>query len=324
MEKTQKTAGNPVLPPPSAKKPSGKSNSGPGKVFNKILAFFSNKWTKFGFSFLSVGYIWFLIWVARLTFGYHFVFEEDKAAAVFLLYTFINVMFAIVMIYTRRNTVTKLAALFMHPFIIVMLIYGFGNWYLMIPPFIAATVIFFASGVDESLKVILGTVYMILFVLAFLAYVTLESLTISIPYKMPLHLRTEIQADASGLRESPNFRVVAYVDPETKEKRTAAFYIEPIDSDKQLWNLTCEKISHERIGPNVLYERIINPEHEFELKWISSNVLSLDGRHFEIDKNGKMVVVDGDEVSPAVTTTAATSEVDTSEISDFTEDELGE
>jgi hypothetical protein len=250
---------------------------------NKIFAFFGNRWAKFGFSFISAGYLYFLGWIAWQTFAYHFVF--DNAAAVFLLYSFINVMFAIVMIYTRKCIITKIVTLFMHPFILILLIYGFGNWYLILPPFITAAVIFFASGVNESLKVILGTIYMILFVLAFLAYITLQSLTIQIPLKMDLHLR-EMPVVQDEPENAP-FRIVAYVDPETKLNRTARFYIERTDLDLNLWNLTCERIGRVRAGT-------VNYARDFELRWESPNTLVLDGRHIEIDEHGQMIIVDSD------------------------------
>jgi hypothetical protein len=256
------------------------------KVFNKVFAFFSNKWTKFGFSFVSAGYLWFLGWVAWLTFNHHFVFEN--AAAVFLLYTFINVMFTVVMIYTKRCIITRIVTLFMHPFILVMLIYGFGNWYLLLPAFIAATVVFFASGANESLKVILGTIYMILFVLAFLAYVTVEMLTIPIPYKMDLELRTaELQVNS----ESDTFRVVAYVsDPGGQSRRTASFFIERTDLDLELWNMTAERIGRVRLG-TAPYDRITCDEDRLIITWISGNVLSFDGRHFEVSEEGEITVL---------------------------------
>jgi hypothetical protein len=293
--------------PEKSEKPNKKDNKTGNSFVNKLFSFFSNKWTKFGFSFISLGYLWFLGWVTWLTFAYNFVY--DNAAAVFLLFTFINVLFAIVMVYTRKCVITKLSALFMHPFILIMLVYGFGNWFLIMPPFMIAAVIFFASGANESLKIILGTVYMILFVLTFLAYVTLETLTINIPGKMDLHLREYPIVVPSGISSPVNggnnedapFRIVAYVDPETMANRRANIHIERTDLDKSLWNITLERINTERAGT-------VNYNRDYELRWISHDTFSLDGRLIEIDSEGKMIVV-SNETAPAVTTTAETGDV---------------
>jgi len=247
--------------------------------------------------------------VSWLTFAYHFVY--DNAAAVFMLYAFANVMFAIAMIYTRRQALTRIATLFMHPLILVMLVYGFWNWYLILPPFIVATVIFFASGVGESLKVILGTIYMILFVLTCLGYITLESLTIKIPLKMDLHLREH--ATVSNAKSSP-FRLVAYVDPETKENRRADFYIERTDSDIRFWNLTCEKVAkstEERAGTLVYCENVFGGDGSpsYELKWENSGkttMLNFGGRPIEIDSRGRRIVEELDETDNDFASTAST------------------
>jgi hypothetical protein len=261
-------------------------------TFNKAIKFFSNKWTRLGFSLVSLGYLWFLGWVAWMTFAYNFVF--DNGAAVFFLYTFVNVMFAIVMIYTRREILTQFATLILHLFVLVMLIYGFGNWFLILPPFLAAAVVFFASGVNESLKVILGTIYMILFVLAFLAYVTLQNLTIQIPFKMELHLREHPLVEVAYRVEllgddPPPFRLVAYVDPETKANRTASYYIERTDMDKHMWNLTCERVFGSVRAGALSHERVV------DLKWVAPDMLLFDGRLIEIDSEGQIMTLDNED-----------------------------
>jgi len=276
-------------------------------VFNKISDFFSNKWTRFGFSFVSAGYLWFLGWVAWLTFAYNFVY--GNAAALFLLYSFVNVMFAIAMIYTRKNIITKFATFFMHPFILILLIYGFGNWFLVVPPFITAAVIFFASGANESLKVILGTIYMILFVLAFLAYVTLVSLTIKPPtLELKMELNSRRYPVVEGANTSPH-RLVAYVSESKEGRRTANYFVENRNLDKSMWNLTCERIyGSERVGTLVYCEDVFSSAADrnpsYVLEWISPGnrrqnyLLNFGGQRIEIDRNSKRVAEEGAPVSP--------------------------
>ncbi|MCL1903266.1 MAG: hypothetical protein FWF94_02470 [Oscillospiraceae bacterium] len=261
-------------------------------ALNKIQKFFSSKRTKLGFSFISLGYLWFLSWVAWLTFAYHFVY--NNAAVVFLMYTFINVMFTIVMVYTRRQIITKIVTLALHLCVLVMLIYGFGNWFLILPPFLTAAVVFFASGVSESLKVVLGTIYLLLFVLAFLAYVTLQNLTIQIPFKMELNLREQPQVEIDydeGLLDGgqPPFRLIAYVDPETKVTRTESFYIERTDLDKTMWNLKCERVF------GGVKAGALKHGSEYVLKWVAPDKLWFDGRLIEIDEDGQIITGDNDD-----------------------------
>ncbi|MDR0222963.1 MAG: hypothetical protein LBI38_05470 [Oscillospiraceae bacterium] len=254
------------------------------KALNKIFAFFGNKWTKLGFSLLSLGYGAFLARVAWLTFAYYFVYENP--AALFLLYLFINIIFGIAMIYTRKQILTQIVVGFMHPFILVMLIFGFGNWYLVAPAFVTATVVFFASGVNESLKVILGTTYMIIFFLAVLGYLTLEMLTIRIPVPVDMDFS---QRDgnyteyAKGGGEIGPYRLVAYVDPETDDNRFATYYIEATGRDKKYPFLVCERVLGCVKAGTVKYSS--NPD----IRWVADDKLWFDGRFVEIDANGKIV-----------------------------------
>lgn len=267
--------------------------------FNKIFKFFNNKWTKRGFSIISVGYVVFLTWLAWMTFAYHFVYEN--AVAIFLVYSFINVMFATVMIYTRRNIVTKLCVLVLHPIILFMMVYGFGEWYLLAPPFIAATIIFLVSGMIESLKVILGTIYMILFVLSILAYVTLASLTIDIPYKMDLSIRESpnvaYHRNYKANPEDASFRLVAYVDTE-RQNPTVNFYIEQTELDRKMWNVTAERVFGGVRAGTTSYKREYKGEPTIiwdiprTIEWQSPDVLRLDGKIIEIDSEGQIVAGD--------------------------------
>jgi hypothetical protein len=258
----------------------------------------------------------------------------DNAVATFFLFCFVNVMFATVMIYTRKNILTKFVVLLMHPIIIFMLIYGFGDWYLIVPPLITATVIFFVSGVSESLKVILGTIYMILMVLAVLAYITLGWLTIPIPGKMDLHIREtpEIALHEDyrrGSHDEPPFRLVAYVDTE-RQNPTVTFYIERTDLDRPLWNFTAERVYGSVRAGTTSYRRTMcvnldeegkctNPAHPEAcltiiwgipglIEWRAPNELWFDGRLIEIDEDGQIAA--GDLMSPGEpeqTTTSAPS-----------------
>jgi hypothetical protein len=315
-----------ALPSQKPPRPPG-SGGGAKAVFDKIFAFFNNKWTRLGFSLVSAGYVAFLVWVAWLTFAYHFVY--DNAVALFFLYSFVNAMFAVTMIYTRRTILTKIAVMLMHPIIIFMLIYGFGDWYLLAPPFIAATIIFFASGANESLKVILGTIYMILFVLAALTYITLTQLTIPIPGKMDLSIRESPEIRMAyniGNTDynSPPFRLVAYVDTE-RQNPTVSFFVERTDLDRSMWNLTAQRVHGSvRIGTTSYIRTVCANLDEDDrctsanhpegcrtivwkspgaIEWRAPNELWFDGRLIEIDEDGQIAAGDVrlDESEPTAT-----------------------
>ncbi|MCL2634767.1 MAG: hypothetical protein FWD34_09680 [Oscillospiraceae bacterium] len=274
-----------------------------GLVFGKIHAFFSNQWTKLGFSVLSLGYGYFLGWVAYLTLTCFM--STDNFPLLIVVYSFINVLFAILMIYTRKSLLTQIVALFMHPCILIMVIWGFGNWFLIIPPFITATVIFFASGANESLKVILGTIYMIVFVLAVLVYLTLQNLTIleQVPGIMDFERREypSINLDKRNSDEPNKFRLVMYVDDESKQNRVAVYYVERAEldmnfwkinkvkegsNDEQLWLLKCEWVWGSSKAATIRVDQ--NPV----INWEKEDILLINGDLKDIDENGQVVAAD--------------------------------
>jgi len=264
------------------------------KVLNKIFLFFGNKWTKLGFSLLSAGYGAFLGWVAWLTAAYYFTYENP--VALFFLYAFVNLLAIIVMVYTRKQLLTQIIALFMHPCVLVTLIFGFGNWYLIIPPFVAATVIFFASGANETLKVILGTVYMIIFVLAVIGYMTAQKLTIQIPHVTDLDFSArqypEVQIDYKKKGDAPQkYRLVMYVDPETKQNRVATYYVEQAELDRKYWFVTCERVLGCSKAASIKLD--VNPV----IKWKEENVLLINGDYKEIGEDGKIKAAESEESS---------------------------
>lgn len=232
---------------------------------DKVLSFFGSKWTKLGFSFLSFGYGAFLVFIAWLTFSHYLV--PTNPASLFSLYLFINVIFGILMIYTRRQVVTQIVACLLHPCILVMLIFAFGNWFLLVPPFVIATVVFFAAGSGEVLKTVLGTIYLILFVLGVLGYMTLKTFTIKIS-DVDLNLRSP------DYLYSPDkaYRVVKYVDEENKENRMVSYYVEPANEDMHLMFLDCERFY------GAVKVHAARYQNQPQVKWLNETKLLIDGK----------------------------------------------
>lgn len=248
---------------------------------DKLVAFFQNKWTKFGFSFLTVGYGAFLLWLAWLVFTHHLV--PTNPVSLFALYLFINVMFGVLMIYTRGQFITQLVACLLHPCILAMLILAYGNWFLLIPPFAVATVVFFAVRSSETLKTILGTVYLILFVLGVIGYHTLQIFSIN-PFKIDIALRSDEYLYSPG----KTYRVVKYIAPEDKENRTVSYYVEYAEMDLHLLFLDCERFYGAAQLHTARYDK------QPEIKWLDDTRLLLDGRIRDVTQKD-LTVGDDDE-----------------------------
>ena len=229
-----------------------------------VISFFRNKWTKIGFSALSLGYGFFVIWLAWLTFTYHLV--PTNPVSLFSLYLMINVMFGVVMIYTRKQIATQIVACLLHPCILVMLIFAYGNLFLLIPVFAISTVVFFAAGSPESLKTILGTIYLILFVLTILGYLTLQAFSITDNiFSVNLDLRNERYIHS----EDETYRLVMYIDKDNKEHRMVNFVVEFTGDDLSLPFLNGEKYAG---STHILRQRLTR---SFEIEWNNENKLTI-------------------------------------------------
>jgi hypothetical protein len=231
-----------------------------------VIAFFRNKWTKIGFSALSLGYGFFVIWLAWLVYSFHLV--PTNPVSLFSLYLMINVLFGTVMVYTRKEIATQVVACMLHPCILVMLVFAFGNWWLLVPVFIISSVVFFAAGSPESLKTILGTIYLILFVLTVLGYMTLQIFSINIIHATNIELRSPDYLYSTN----STYRLVKYIDKENVQNRNVNYFIEFAAGDIKLPFLEGERQAGSILILSQGYER--NPHVE----WISDTEVFADGR----------------------------------------------
>jgi hypothetical protein len=252
--------------------------------FGKALTwFFENKWTKIGFSAVSLGYGFFMLWLAWLTFSFYLVPTNRVSLAAF--YLLINVLFGAVMVYTRKEIATQITSCLLHPCIIVMLIFAFGEWFLIIPVFIVATVVFFVASTPEALKTVLGTIYLILFVLTVLGYMTLQIFAIT---DSIFHVNLDLRSDVHIYSRDNSYRLVLYIDKENKENRTVTYHAEFTADDMKLPFLYCERYSS---SIRVLQQRL---PRDFEI--VQSNENKLIIRAFETDQLSGIRRIAGENV----------------------------
>ena len=253
------------------------------KALNAVFSFFGNKWTKIGFSALSLGYGFFVVWLAWLTFSFYLV--PSNAVSLFSLYLLINVLFGAAMIYTRKEIATKITVCLLHPCILIMLVFAFGEWFLLVPVFAVATIVFFTSATPESLKTVLGTIYLILFVLTTLGYLTLQIFSITNNI-FPVSL--ELRSDVYIYSKDDSYRLVLYIDKENKENRTITYHAEFTGEDMKLPFLSCERYMG---STEITRQRL---PRDFELEQISDSKLNI--REYDVDPQTGLRVLAGFKV----------------------------
>jgi len=240
---------------------------------NKVIDFFKNKWCKRFFSLLSLAFPAFLIGVDWLAFAYSI--EPVNPIALFLLYVLVNFIFGGLMFYTRKQIVTRFSLCISPLLIFLMMIIDFGNWYLIIPPLAICGVVFLASGAGETLKTVLGTIYLLMFVVGALVYLTLLHFNLTPQTFLPQNLNyCDLENRTYTYDYSPEgtYRLVTYLDDDNPERISATFYIEETENDVELPFMN----AYRHFGSL----KVLVTVHQDTLKyeWKSDEELYIDGR----------------------------------------------
>ena len=135
------------------------------------------------------------------TFIYDLVFVPGRQATFLVIYAVASIVFLLLMLYSREIFVTRLISLLMLPIVFLLLLFNIGNsnWTLIIPPFIVALVVFFAAGTKETVKVIFGTIYLLMYVLGIVAYIVCNML-----------FRGSVQETVLDMKMDPTTAVYSY------------------------------------------------------------------------------------------------------------------
>lgn len=138
--------------------------------------FLSNPWVKRSVSVFNLAYFAVVCMFTFATFLYDIEFAEGKEVTFFVIYFVASVLFMCLMIYSRREICTKLVSVALLPVCFALILFNWGDWILIVPPFIVGLVMFFASGVHETTKVVLGTIYLLIYVLGLVGFLVLRML----------------------------------------------------------------------------------------------------------------------------------------------------
>lgn len=244
---------------------------------DKFLEILRNRWLKLGVSLFSLGLPAFLVLVDWLAFAYYL--EPVNDIPLFLLYVLVNFVFAGIMFYTRRQVITRVVVCFTPLLAFVLLIIAFGQWYLIIPPIVVCTFTFLAAGTNETLKTILGTVYLLMFVVGTLVYLTMLHFNLTVQTFLQLS-ECDISKRSEDYSYSPDktYRLVMYVDDAGNERSLTSYYVEKTADDIELPYLNCYKHLYSQ---KVL---VTMDQSSVVYKWLKDNELFIDGRPKNVEE----------------------------------------
>ena len=251
-----------------------------GFLMDKVLEILRNKWVKFGVSFLSLGLPFFIAYIDWLAFAYYL--EPVNDVPLFLLYVLVNFLFAGIMFYTRHQIITRIVVCISPVLAFVLLIIAFGQWYLIVPPVVICAFTFLAAGTNETFKTILGTVYLLMFVVGTLVYMTMLHFNLTVSTFLQI-TECDISKRSEDYSYSPDkkYRIVMYIDNAGNERSLTSYYIEKTEDDVKLPYLNCYKHLYSQ---KVL---VTMDQSSVVYKWLNNDELYIDGRAKNITEQFK-------------------------------------
>lgn len=242
-----------------------------GILMDKVLDIIRNRWVKFAVSFFSLGLPLFIAYIDWLAFAYYL--EPVNNVPLFLLYILVNFVFAGLMFYTRKQIITRVVVCITPILAFVLLIIAFGQWYLIVPPVVICAFTFLAAGTNETFKTILGTVYLLMFVVGTLVYLTMLHFNLTVSTFLQI-TECDISKRSENYSYSPDnkYRIVMYVDDAGNERSLTSYYIEKTKDDIKLPYLNCYKHLYS------LKILVTMDQSSVVYKWLNNDELYIDGR----------------------------------------------
>ncbi|MDO5560285.1 MAG: hypothetical protein Q4F95_11880 [Oscillospiraceae bacterium] len=203
--------------------------------------FLANIWVKRILSLLSVAYAGLMIFLVYTSLYYDI--KITNKASFIVLVVFLSVLLGGSMLYTRKQFLTSvvgLAGLLMY-LPVVVLFYSKANLILLIPLGVVSVLIFFFSGAGEGLKTIIGTIYLLLYIICILFYFL---------YVTIFSGHTIDVIKSQSVSKSGNYRCYV-LDIEDTSKGTTKVIVEPNDYDIEYSNITFVQKGYKRVVYNV-------------------------------------------------------------------------
>lgn len=239
---------------------------------DKLVAFFKNVWFKRGVALVCWAYTGLMAWVAWLNLAY--TFQYDNANALFVLYLFVNIVALGLMIYTRRQVITMINCMVLPVIVFLIVIFAYGNWYMIAPPLTVVVAMFFISAANETLKTVLGTMFMLMYVIGVAAYIAIGMLMGPISFTdVDLSKRDfKYEAIEDTISPSGEYRIVRYVDDPVGERRIASYYVEYTGDDVEIPFGYCKKV----LGCQHVLSQQYTGQSDDPVKWYLSDVFGED------------------------------------------------
>ncbi len=139
---------------------------------NKSLL--SNKWLQFGISVFNVIYLIFICVLTVWTFLYEIRFDSESAF--YFLYIGLSVIFCVFMFISRHQLITRITSMVLLLPVFLLILFNTSEPIIYIPCLTVGIFMFFACGCGPSTKVIMGSLYLLMYIVGLIGFMIISTL----------------------------------------------------------------------------------------------------------------------------------------------------
>ncbi|MBP3796188.1 MAG: hypothetical protein J6I46_00240 [Ruminococcus sp.] len=213
--------------------------------------FLSNIWVKRAVGVFNLVYFAVIGMMVYATFDYDLEFTAGQEQSFFTVYVAASVIFLVLMLYSRDVLITKIISVLMLLLAFCLILFNMYDWILIVPPLIVGLIIFFAAGTHETVKVVMGTIYLLVYVLGLVAYFVFNMLfggtsTMTVLdadmdrdtdvfdfYKSQYTKICDVTKDENALSPDGKYRIIIY-DVQNSDKGAVNICVVPYGNDIKL------------------------------------------------------------------------------------------
>lgn len=238
----------------------------------------SNRWLKLGVSFLTLAYLGLIGILAYWTFLYEIQFRSEKTFNI--IYIGASVLFLVLMFYTRKQIPTRIISMALLLPVFLLILFNISRPVIYVPPLVVGLVLFFACSAGESTKVIMGTIYILMYVVGLVGFMIASTLFGG------SSVETRINADApesitaeydmakidnlNANSVSPDGKFRYYIlDVKDNSRGRVVIIVEPNDLDKEYRYFTLVEVGYStRVA--IHNTRGVTPD----IRWVSNDTIT--------------------------------------------------
>lgn len=137
-------------------------------------SFLSNGWLGFGISLINLLYLLLVGVLATWTFLYEIRFENETTFNI--VYITASVLFLVLMIISRKQFFTRIMSMLILIPVFMLVVFNGNNPYIYLPPLIVGVIMFFVCTSSATTKVIMGTIYILLYFVGLIGFMLISTL----------------------------------------------------------------------------------------------------------------------------------------------------